>query len=840
MRRDAVVGIEGHDEVALTEGWQCCATPPGRIADPTQLTDDLDWLDTRLPATAAAALRSAGRWSLDASPRRFDAEDWWWRARFHVDEVPCDEIALCFDGLATLAEVWLDGQPLFQSEDMFLPHDARVTLAGDHELVIACRSLDEAMKTRRPRPRWRAPMVENQRLAWYRTTLLGRTPGWSPPAAPVGPWQPIRLERRRRVAVETMSLRPTIVDRDGVVTVVGRLRALGTAALTGARLSLSRGGETWTAPLTLDGDELTGQLTVPNAARWWPFTHGEPARYGARIELDVAPTPGATPDHVTLSLGSLGFRTITIDRTAFAVRVNDVEIFCRGACWTPPDPVAMRSDPAEHRRMLELMRAAGMNMVRVGGTMTYEDRSFYETADALGILVWQDLMFANMDYPTDEPFVAVARAEVDHQLARLAAHPSLAVICGNSEAEQQAAMWGAPRESWPHPLFHDTFAAIAARHCPDLPYWPSSAHGGAFPHQCDVGTTSYYGVGAYERPLEDARRSRVRFATECLAFANVPSPAGIEAMPEGLGARVHQPQWKARTPRDLGAGWDFDDIRDHYLTRLFDLDPARLRYADHDRYLALGRATTAEVMAATFGEWRCGRSACRGALVWFLRDLWQGAGWGLLDATGAPKLAFHALRRALQPVALHCSDEGNNGVAIHATNDGPLPFAGELRLSLHRGETSVGRYRRALKIPARGQLELPAAELLEGFADLSYAYRFGPPTCDLLHAALYEGDTLTAESFHLPLGPPKHREPDLGLSATARVEEGGDVVVTVSSRRFAYGVVIDVPGYLPTDDGFHLPPGGQRIVKLTRTPTAKRIAGRVSALNGQADARITL
>ena len=107
-------------------------------------------------------------------------------------------------------------------------------------------------------------------------------------------------------------------------------------------------------------------------------------------------------------------------------------------------------------------------------------------------------MFANMDYPDHDPgFVASATEEVRQLLGRLEGRPSTAVLCGNSEVEQQAAMWGSPRSLWAPKLFHEVLPAVARECLPDVPYWPSSAHGGAFPHQGDAGTTSYFGVGAY-------------------------------------------------------------------------------------------------------------------------------------------------------------------------------------------------------------------------------------------------------------------------------------------------------------------------------------------------------
>jgi beta-mannosidase len=833
--------VTGHRRAAVS-AWQVCATPPGAVEDPAALARaGVAWIEAAAPTTAAAAARAAGA-TFDGPARRFDAEDWWFRARLPrvdsadeaaaVDGPDTDELALVCEGLATVADVWLDGAPLFSSSNMFLGHER--ILEGDAgradgELVVRCRALDPLLAAKRPRPRWRAPMVENQQLRWFRTTLLGRTPGWSPPAAAVGPWRPVRLERRRALVVEELRLDAEVDAAGGAgrVEVACRLRPLG-ARPPRVALVLERAGRAHRAELIGDGERWRGRLEVPAPALWWPHTHGEPACYEARL----------VAGGVTVELGRVGFRALTRDEP-FALRVNGARIFCRGACWTPIDPVSLGADRAATAAALALARDAGMNMLRVGGTMVYESDDFYDLCDELGILLWQDFMFANMDYPEDDPaFAATVREEAQQQLERLSGRPSLAVLCGNSEGEQQAAMWGAPRERWSPKLFHETLPELARALRRDVPYWPSSAHGGAFPHQADVGTTSYYGVGAYLRPLEDARRAEVRFATECLAFANVPEP---RALPGGPGARVHHATWKARTPRDLGAGWDFDDVRDHYLARLTGVDPVSLRASDHDRYLELGRVVTGEVMERVFGEWRRARSPCAGGLVWFLRDLWPSAGWGVVDAAGAPKAAYYACKRAFAPVALHVSDEGGNGLALHVVNDRPEPLTGTLELELFRaGEISVGRATRAALVAARGALELPAAACFDGFLDLGYAYRFGPPPHDLVAATLRGASgEVRARAFHFPRGLPAAREPDVGLRAEARLDGDGAVLV-VRARRFAQSLAIDVEGFAPEDAYFHLAPGEERAVRLARVSGSGAPRGTVQPLNAEAASKIAV
>ncbi|MFO1337135.1 MAG: hypothetical protein U1F53_02690 [Burkholderiaceae bacterium] len=536
-----------------------------------------------------------------------------------------------------------------------------------------------------------------------------------------------------------------------------------------------------------------------------------------------------------LDLGRVGFRSVQADTAGggFGLVVNGEPVFARGLCWVPLDTLRLHAEAAQYRAVLTRLRDAGVNMVRVGGTMAYESEAFHELCDELGLMVWQELMFANMDYPADDAgFAAEVDAELASQLPAWAARACVVAVCGNSEVEQQAAMWGAGREHWSSPLFHERIAGAVAQALPGAVYWPSSAHGGAFPFQPNAGTTSYYGVGAYRRPLADAQASGLRFATECLAFAQVPPDetlARLRALNGDLPLRAHSPLWKARGPRDLGAGWDFDDVRDHYVQQLFGEDPQALRMSDPARHLLLGRAAAAEAVQAAFDQWRAAGSACRGALVWFLRDLWAGAGWGYLDDRGEPKAVFHALARACQPLHLGVTDEGLNGLVVHAVNEGGEAVQGELSLALYRdGEWPVAQASRALQLPARGTLALPLTDLLDGFIDASWAYRFGPPPADVLLARWCAPGVPPRQVLRFIGGGPLQRR-ELGLQAQARLAaDGASVELSVRSRAAARGVHVEVEGWSGDDDAFDIAPGGERVLRFVPWAGQPRRAWRAS------------
>jgi beta-mannosidase len=276
---------------------------------------------------------------------------------------------------------------------------------------------------------------------------------------------------------------------------------------------------------------------------------------------------------------------------------------------------------------------------------------------------------------------------------------------------------------------------------------------------------------------------------------------------------------------------------------LFKVDPLELRYADHERYLALSRVVCGEVMAKVLAEWRRKRSTCRGALIWFWRDLWCGAGWGVVDALGTPKAAYHYLRRAAQPIALAISDEGGNGLYLHATNEHAAPLVATLELKLYRGgEIGVGSATRTLTVPGRDTVEIAAADEFEGFLDLSYAYRFGPPPHDLVVATVTDSsDSVLAQAFHMVGGLPAAREFDIGLSATA-IARGDTFDLKITTRRFAQSVWIESDGFTADDAYFHLAPGGEKTVSLLRNPhePERTLRGRVHALNAHTAAKIEI
>lgn len=782
--------------------WQLACTAPGAVARPGDLLPALDWIAAPVPGTAAQALRDVGRWTLER-PLPLHDQDIWYRTRFGGN----GPRVLRFCGLATVAEVWLNGRSILVSDNMFLTHDVEVELAGENELAIVFRSLDAELARRKKRARWRTALVADNGLRQVRTTLLGHMTGWQPAAHAVGPWREIEvLEKARPLRVESVEVRATLDGNDGLLAVTLDVDCAGVRPA--ARLEIA--GRSVPLAWSVEG-RLEGAAHLPGVEKWWPHTHGTPFLYPARV----------IAGDVEVDLGRVGFRSIEVDRgpdeRGFMLKVNGQALFARGACWSTADLVTLRGDRDTLAPWLRQARDANMNMIRVGGTMLYESDDFFALCDELGLLVWHDFMFANMDYPIADPtFRASVEREADQFLARVQSHPSLAVLCGGSEIAQQAAMLGLPPTLWRSALFDEILPGIAKARCPQVVFVAQSPSGGDLPFQVDAGVSHYYGVGAYRRPLEDARRAGVRFATECLAFANAPAAATPARGPD-------------RVPRDRGADWDFSSVRDHYLTLIYGVDAADLQAEDPAHYLRLSRAVSADLMEAVIAEWRRPASSCAGALVWMLKDLSAGPGWGVVDPAGMPKLAWHGLRRAFRPVQVALTDEGLNGLGVHLVNETAAPVSARLSLlCLQAGDVVVMLRECELVLPPRSARTMTSAELIGSFFDITYAYRFGPPPLEVAVVTLEDsgsGERL-GEAAHFPLGRAAIAH-DPGLSAELE-RDGEGWWVAIRATRFAPCIQIEVPHHHAEDEGFHLLPGEQRRVRLLSAGAAGgRPAGEV-------------
>ncbi len=794
------------------DSWTLTSTAPGSCAHPDDLPDSARWHPALVPGTVASAMTGVdigADWGADDQEDR----DWWFTTTAHVP-AGC-AMTLTFDGVATRATVWVGGNEKVRIRSMFCP--AVIDVAediGEAKIVVRVASPNAQSKGRRPRGRWRSSLIAQQGLRHERTTLLGRAPVYGDVPVPIGLWRPVTLQPRP--AVRNIRLHTSIDGADGILRLRGELD-------NPAAVTVSVGDESVT--VDADGGLLDVSVRVPDAELWWPHTHGDPALYP--WSLDIA---GAVQQS-----GRVGFRTVELGASA-VLQVNGSPVFARGGCWVPPDPVRLWVDAERMRSELERIRDAGLNMIRVVGTLVYEQAEFWSLCAELGIMVWQDVMFATTDPPDDPDFADAVDCELRGLAGMLGGNPALAVLSGGSETQQQPTMLGVPVDQQHIPLLESVIPRFFDAELAGTPYVtssPSSTSGELHTHVGD-GIAHYFGVGGYLRPLADVRTARVRFAAECLAFAIPPERRAVDRMFGSANIAGHHPEWKAAVPRDRGSSWDFEDVRDHYVREIFGVDPHLVRRDDAELYLDYGRAAVCEAVTASYMHWRRAGSECSGALVLTLRDLVPGAGWGLVDSAGTPKAPWYSLARISRPITVFVVDDGLDGLTLELVDDSASAFTGTLRVTLY-GNAGREVHEQPVTLEPRSASSISVDRVIGAFADVNHAYRFGTQTYAAVVAELIDaGGQVTAESTLL-VGDRHPRQNDVGLTADLEQAEPGAWSLTVSTRWAAQYVCVDVDtgevggGFELEDSWFHLAPGASRTVMIRGGE--KKPTGHVRALN---------
>lgn len=821
-----------YKKVQFTQ-WYIQKSTADTISNPAQLKES-SWELTQVPGTVAAHCFTTKQ---DAAS--IEDFDWWYRTDLEHQGDPA-EVEIIFEGLATLSEVWVNNQLIAKHSSMFVPLLIKALVKpGINTLHLSFRSLTKALNQRRPRPSWKTPLIDQQQLRWFRTSLLGRMYGWTQPWPMVGPWRDITGYQKSAVFLRQKYLCTDLKDNNGRVT--GHLLIESAHAVENAFLII---GESQFALVfnQVDIDQYAAEINIciNDAPLWWPHTHGTPTLFDAALILD------ASDRNYKFELGAIGFKHLALTRDAKKLEfiINGQSIFARGATWTTDNIVSLSTSEQSLRQQLIIARDAGVNMLRINGTMVYETDTFFNLCDELGILVWQDFMFANMDYPTQDPdFSALVCNEVQHHIIRNAAHCCMTAYCGSNEIQMQAAMVGLPASAYANEFFDQQLPEFIASLHPSIPYFVSSPCDGELPFLPQTGTSHYYGIGAFRQPLVDAEVSQVKFATECLAFSNVPENKNLELLFDGKMPYTHSPIWKQSVPRMAATGYDFEDVRDYYLKELYGIDAMTLRAFDTSRYLNYSRIVMAEVIAQTLALWRSSFTLCRGALMFFWRDFYLGAGWGLIDSLGIPKSTYYAWKRACQPIAVFLINRGLNGVAAEIINETAQNYSFTVKL---QGYTELDAQSIAvtqtLEVAARSQQTIMVDTLIGYFTDLPHSFRFGPIQHKVIHIQLIDSETGTtlSEDFFFPKREflPQHAHKGLEIQ-TQKLSEGS-YTIHIQSPSFLQWVKLDLPNFQLSNNYFHLAPNTpvSILANALNNSESHELKGYLEAINLQEAVRI--
>nr|MCR5000676.1 glycoside hydrolase family 2 protein [Lachnospiraceae bacterium] len=742
--------------------------------------------------------------------------DYEYRGSFDVDAdelAGADEVILRFNGLDTIADVELNGRSLGSVNNMHRVWEYPVKdllKDNDNELVIIFHSpvkyIDEQFKEDP------AILGTEDAMRGFPKIRKGHYMfgwDWGPRLPDAGIWKEVEVLALKKTRIESVYVRQEFNED-----------------LTVAELKFNVSVKTLEPSLCLhvtvidpDGNKLYDKadislgISIEDPKLWWPNGLGGQPLYTVRVEL--ADNDGEVLDEWERRIGLRKMEMSTVKDeygSEFAHVVNNVKFFAMGADYIPEDNILSRCSRERTYDLLSQCVAANFNCIRVWGGGLYPSDDFYDACDELGLVVWQDFMFACANYRLTRDFEENILAELRDNIRRLRHHASLGLWCGNNEMEMfvDKGEWGAKNEikSDYVKIYEYLFPRLLEKEDPDRFYWPASPScGGGFdePNSPDRGDVHYWDVWHGNKPFTEYRKFYFRYLSE-FGFQSFPSIKTVEAFTEPSDRNVFS-YIMEKHQRNASANGKIMN----YMEQTF------LYPTDLDTLIYASQLLQAEAIRYGVEHFRRNRGRCMGTVYWQLNDCWPVASWSSIDYYGRWKALHYYAKRFFAPFMISCEEEGLLTQTMN-TNAEPFKVKKSIRLSVANESicTRKGTAKWQLRSADGSVLREETEDVnLEPLSAKWLALK------ELPEAGLYENyvsyqlieDGETVSQGTVLFCPPKHFkfiDPKLSVRL-----EGDEIIVSASAYAKSVEIRNENDDLILSDNFFDLN-GGERKVKIIK------------------------
>jgi beta-mannosidase len=618
---------------------------------PPNVSDVTRWMDGTVPGTVHTDLLANekipdpffGMNEIDV--QWIDTQQWLYRREFNLPEkfLEEDTIDLVARGLDTYADIRVNGKMVGNISNMFVEHRFSVKKflrTGKNTIEILFDSPTVQSKSLEQNY-GRLDVARESHRVYVRKSQYSFGWDWGPKLTTSGIWRDIFLEAYSFARLVDPFVKTIVVNRqNAAVEVSVNVEKLGDERLT---LQLSVDG--WDAPIEqtvrVSGKGVKFQVQIPQPHLWWPNGYGDQPMYTAILTL--------LHEGIELHRIEVPFaiRTVRLlqeeddQGESFIIEINGQKIFCKGANWIPSDSFIPRIPNSTYEKLLWMAKDAHMNMIRVWGGGIYEQGIFYSLCDRLGLMVWQDFMFACGEYPQQQWFVRKVKDEAEKVVKRLRNHPSIVIWCGNNECE-----WifctnnpkKTPNDMKGAEIFRDVLSEVCRRLDSTRPYWRSTPFGRGFPNSESNGNHHQWMVWSAWKDFEEYTKNNARFVTEF----------GFQA-PANLTTFIEITLPKDRNPQS--AVMEHHNKQEEGTERLFRFQAAHYRVdSKFDEFIYKAQLVQAEALKTGVEHWRRRKFRTAGSIFWQLNDCWPVSSWSVIDSSLRPKAAYYYAKKFFAPI----------------------------------------------------------------------------------------------------------------------------------------------------------------------------------------------
>lgn len=591
-----------------------------------------------------------------------EERNWEYSTTFSVDENTYNYAihSLFFEGLDTYADVFLNDQKILSADNMFRTWRVEVQdqlLEGENELRILFHSPVLRNKETVANAPYSLPAgceeVDVKVSPYTRKAAYHFGWDWAPRIVTCGIWKNVYLESGRGARIASVNVVTEELMHDTAYVRYDIELDLSNDAYI-QFLGIRFQGTSHQLDLGSNERSFSIRKTIPKANLWWPNEHGDQPIYKDSVELLVNYKPRAT------KIFQYGIRKIELINepdsigTSFYFNVNGKPIFVKGANYVPQDMLLPRVTDHQYRTLLGKAKDAHMNMLRVWGGGVYEKDIFYDLCDSLGLMVWQDFMFAGSLYPSDTNFLTNVRKEAKDQITRLRNHPSLAIWCGNNEIEVAWNNWGWQKqygysekdstEIWENyqRIFEETIPNQINVLDPSRPYTSSSPISNwGTEENFNHATIHYWGVWHGKEPFENFNANVGRFMVE-YGFQSFPEMSTLKKVMADSSLNLVSKAMQNRQKSYIGNGLIEKHIQQYYNSPT----------ASFEEFVQRSQETQEIALKTAIMAHRSSDGHCMGTLFWQLNDCWPGPSWSVLDYYGSEKVAFETVKKLYERVSI--------------------------------------------------------------------------------------------------------------------------------------------------------------------------------------------
>ncbi|QIX60125.1 glycoside hydrolase family 2 protein [Hymenobacter sp. BT18] len=758
--------------------------------------------------------------------------DWEYETTFDVTPATLQRanLELVFKGLDTYTDVTLNDAVILHTDNMFREWRANVKShlrAGANRLHIRFRSPLNEVAGLPAKYGYNLFAINDEQAMGFvgdkgpvLSPYTRKAPyhygwDWGPRFVGAGVWQPVYLEAwddakltdfhviQRQISAQT-ALLGLEVEYEAASSAAGHQATL-VLETTGPDGQAT--GQRIEQPVTLQPNRhtVTAELKLDNPKLWFPAGYGPQSLYSFRAQLVQNGQP------LDEAKTRTGLRRLQLRREhdqygkSFEFVVNGIPVFAKGANWIPADIFQTRVTNAKYRQLLQAAKDCNMNMLRVWGGGIYENQYFYDTCDEMGIMVWQDFLFACSFYPGNPEFMDNVRAEATYQVKRLRDHPSISIWVGNNENEVAWQEWGIPEKMGSHKLevwsnylklYRDLLPTVLKAEDPSRPYL-SSSPSAEFEDMAGSQTNGdmhYWQVWGGTAPISDYEKQLPRFMSE-YGFQSFPELRSVKEFTVAADRDIMSPVMRLHQRSVVG-----NPRLKEYLLRDYK-EPK-----DFESFLYVSQILQAHAIKLSAEHLRRNRPRTMGSMYWQLEDCWGVASWASIDYYGRWKALQYYAKRFYADVLVSPHEEGDQ-VRFYVVSDKTSAMPGQLEVRLldFNGRTLFKQTQNLQIEPltSKAYLDIPRTKLL-GSQDPKKVVL----SCELKQAG---GPVLSTNTHYFAL--PKDMElPQPTIKATWKQSNDSTFRLTLQSKTLAREVhlmLTEKDGFF-VDNYFDLLPGEKK------------------------------